>query len=57
METLHAVYQKDPEDPRFWLVHIAEDEGCHTFGRSFVEARERILDLASTWFERPVQLR
>jgi len=53
---LTAVYRRDPEDLRFWLAHIAEDDRCHTFGRSFKQARANLLDVASLWFEREVAL-
>jgi len=51
---LTAVYQRDPEDRRYWLAHIAEDERCHTFGRSFKQAQAMLLDVASLWFERKI---
>lgn len=51
---LTAVYRRDPEDLRFWLAHIAEDDRCHTFGRSFKQAQANLLDIASLWFEREI---
>lgn len=37
---LRAVYRRDPEDDA-WLVDIPALSGCHTYGRTLEQARER----------------
>jgi predicted RNase H-like HicB family nuclease len=49
MNTYHAVYERD--DTGAWLVHIAEDEGCHTYGRTLTQARERITEALAAWLD------
>ncbi len=39
--TYTAIYKRDPDDDA-WLVHIDGVAGCHTYGRSLAQARERI---------------
>lgn len=39
-EKYTAVYERDPSGA--WLVHIREVSGCHTYGKSIAQARERI---------------
>lgn len=41
MKRLRAVYRRDPEDDA-WLVEIPAIRGCHTYGRTLAQARERI---------------
>lgn len=41
MKRLRAVYRRDPEDDA-WLVEIPAIRGCHTYGRTLEQARERI---------------
>jgi predicted RNase H-like HicB family nuclease len=41
MRRLRAVYRRDPEDDA-WLVDIPAIQGCHTYGRTLEQARERI---------------
>lgn len=54
-DKLHMYLQKDPEDGRFWLAHLVEDDRCHTFGRTLKEAKERSADAASAWFDQPIR--
>lgn len=39
--TYTAIYKRDPDDDA-WLVHIEDVAGCHTYGRTLAQARERI---------------
>lgn len=39
--TYTAIYKRDTDDDA-WLVHIGEVAGCHTYGRTLAQARERI---------------
>ena len=47
---LTAVYALD-EDRSTWLVHLAEEERCHTFGRTFARARAAIREAAALWYD------
>ncbi len=49
-EPLTAVYELD-EDGETWLVHLAEDERAHTYGRTFGRARDSIWEVAALWFQ------
>lgn len=55
MNTWTAIYEYDPDD-NVWLVHIDEEERCHTWGRTIAEARRHIRDAAALWAERPVDI-
>ncbi|MGH8991480.1 MAG: hypothetical protein ACRDZ7_08130 [Acidimicrobiia bacterium] len=55
MNTWTAVYEYDPDD-NAWLVHAAEEERCHTWGRTLAEARRHIRDAVALWTERPVEI-
>lgn len=47
---LTAVYVRED---RTWLVHLAEDERVHSYGRTFAQARAAIADASALWFEVP----
>lgn len=50
-----AIYNRDTDGT--WLVHLAEEERCHTFGRTFTKARTMIRDAAALWYDTdPVDL-
>lgn len=53
--TWTATYEYDPDD-QVWLVHIAEETRCHTWGRTLAEARRHIRDAVTLWAERPVTI-
>jgi predicted RNase H-like HicB family nuclease len=53
--TWTAVYEYDPDD-KVWLVHIDEEERCHTWGRTIAQARRNILEASALWTERPVDI-
>jgi predicted RNase H-like HicB family nuclease len=55
MNTWTAIFEYDPDD-KIWLVHIDEDERCHTWGHSIAEARRHIRDAAALWAERPIDI-
>lgn len=44
-----AIYSID-DDGHTWLVHLEEDERCHTYGRTFRQAQANIREAAALWF-------
>jgi predicted RNase H-like HicB family nuclease len=48
--TYTAIYKRDPDDDA-WLVHIHEVAGCHTYGRTLAQARERIREALGLFAE------
>jgi predicted RNase H-like HicB family nuclease len=46
--TVTAVYERD--DDGIWLVHLAEEERVHTYGRTFTQAVNGIREAAALWF-------
>lgn len=43
-----AIYEYDAEDD-YWLVHLKEEPGCHTFGKSIRQARSELRDAMDAW--------
>ena len=43
-----AVYDYDSDD-RAWIVEIAEEPRCHTFGRTLAAAKRQIRDALTMW--------
>ena len=54
MRNVIAVYSRD--ETGAWIVEIDEEPRCHSFGRTYVQARARIADAAALWFEEPVMV-
>jgi predicted RNase H-like HicB family nuclease len=44
-----AVYERDESGA--WNVHVPEVPGCHTYGRSLRQARERIREALGLWVD------
>jgi hypothetical protein len=44
MVTVTAVYERDVQDR--WLVRVGSESRCHTWTRSAVSARRKIMDAA-----------
>ena len=48
--TYTAIYKRDT-DGDAWLVHIQGVAGCHTYGRTLAQARERIREALGLFIE------
>ncbi|MGH9349678.1 MAG: type II toxin-antitoxin system HicB family antitoxin [Vicinamibacterales bacterium] len=44
-----AVYEREPDGR--WVVEIPEVEGCHSYGRTIEQARERVREALSLFVE------
>lgn len=49
MATYTAVFR--PDDAGNWLVHIAQEPRCHSYGRSMAAARKNIAEAVAVWLE------
>jgi predicted RNase H-like HicB family nuclease len=50
-----AIYRYDPDD-RVWLVSLADEPRCHSYGRTLTQANRNIRDAANLWFETEVDV-
>jgi predicted RNase H-like HicB family nuclease len=46
-----ALYERDHES-NSWLVRFEGLEGCHTYGRTRLEARHRVEEALALWLDR-----
>lgn len=46
-KTYHATYERDHDA---WVVELAEEPRCHTWGRTLSQARQYIEEAARLWF-------
>ena len=49
-KTYTAVYDYDPDD-RAWIVEVAEEPRCHTWGRNLAHAKRNIRDALALWLD------
>jgi predicted RNase H-like HicB family nuclease len=51
--TVTAVYryERQPDGGAAWIVELAEEPRCHTFGRTLRAARRNIREAAAAWYE------
>ena len=47
VRTLTAVYEREGD---MWVVHLAEEPRCHSWGRTVRQAKRHIHDAANLWF-------
>ncbi len=51
VHSFRAVYELDTLDD-VWLVRVEGLEGCHTYGRTQLEAAERIEEALAAWLDK-----
>jgi predicted RNase H-like HicB family nuclease len=44
-------YERQPDGGAAWIVELAEEPRCHTFGRTLRAARRNIREAAAAWYE------
>ena len=49
--SFRALYEHDPADES-WLVRVDGLDGCHTYGRTKLEATDRIEEALAAWLEK-----
>lgn len=49
-QTYTAIYDYDPDD-RAWIVEVAEEPRCHTWGRNLAQAKRNIRDALALWLD------
>jgi predicted RNase H-like HicB family nuclease len=51
--TVTAVYryERQPDGGAAWIVELAEEPRCHTFGRTLRAAQRNIREAAAAWYE------
>jgi predicted RNase H-like HicB family nuclease len=50
MKRVRAVFERDSDG--YWLVHVPALQGCHTYGRTLDQARERIREAIRLFIRR-----
>jgi predicted RNase H-like HicB family nuclease len=45
------VHERQPDGTVAWIVALAEERRCHTFGRTLRAARRNIREAAAAWYE------
>ena len=41
--------RRDPDDARYWLVNVVDEQGAQTFGRSLAEAKRNAIEVIALW--------
>jgi predicted RNase H-like HicB family nuclease len=44
-------YERQPDGGAAWIVELAEEPRCHTFGRTLRAAQRNIREAAAAWYE------
>jgi predicted RNase H-like HicB family nuclease len=44
-------YERQPDGGAAWVVELAEEPRCHTFGRTLRAAQRNIREAAAAWYE------
>jgi predicted RNase H-like HicB family nuclease len=44
-------YERQPDGGAAWIVELAEEQRCHTFGRTLRAAQRNIREAAAAWYE------